>query len=230
MNELIKLNKDFVYFVDRMPEYIKNNYFVKTYKRDAIISQKYDSINNLGIIITGVTRVINEFENGRTFLVETNLPIDFIGEVAILSRKKDSSVTIIATESCTVLYIPRDLAEKWIFSNFDILKTISSKVAFKLYRSSLNKGDNIIYSNNFVIANYIFTEARRENITTNKLVKINKTREIISEETGINVKTLNRLIGKLKEDGYIQIDRGKIIIDRVNYLKLNDFIEERRFD
>ena len=42
------------------------------------------------------------------------------------------------------------------------------------------------------------------------LYKINLTRQQLPDETSINVKTLNRTISQLKEEGFISLEKGKI--------------------
>ena len=51
------------------------------------------------------------------------------------------------------------------------------------------------------------------------LYKINLTRQQLQEETSINVKTLNRTISQLKEEGFISLEKGKICYCKENYKK-----------
>ena len=49
------------------------------------------------------------------------------------------------------------------------------------------------------------------------LYKINLTRQQLQDETSINVKTLNRTISQLKEEGFISLEKGKICYYKENY-------------
>ncbi len=53
-----------------------------------------------------------------------------------------------------------------------------------------------------------------------KLLELKQSREQLSVEIGFSVKTLNRNIKKLKEDGFIQIRKGKIVIAEEGYLQM----------
>ena len=44
------------------------------------------------------------------------------------------------------------------------------------------------------------------------LYKINLTRQQLQDETSINVKTLNRTISQLKEEGFISLERARSAI------------------
>ena len=218
IEELNDLNDDFKFFTENMPKYILDNYFVGKYKTGDIISRKQDDLENLGILVHGETRVINEFENGNIYMIESNPPIDYIGEVTILANQEFTSVTIEASKPCIVFFVPRKYAEKWIFENVEILKRISSRVAYKLYRSSIEKGMKLFYPSDFILIDYIVKNCIHNNSENNYPLLINKTRIILAEEIGMNIKTLNRTITKLKKENILSLEKGKILVTLENYL------------
>lgn len=57
------------------------------------------------------------------------------------------------------------------------------------------------------------------------LYKINLTRQQLQDETSINVKTLNRTISQLKEEGFISLEKGKICYYKENYKKAAAFFQ-----
>ena len=46
---------------------------------------------------------------------------------------------------------------------------------------------------------------------------INRTRQMLQEETGINVKTLNRVIRQLKEEGVFSLCKGQLTLSQNQY-------------
>ena len=60
------------------------------------------------------------------------------------------------------------------------------------------------------------------------LYKINLTRQQLQDETSINVKTLNRTISQLKEEGFISLEKGKICYYKENYKKAVTWLQEAR--
>lgn len=59
--------------------------------------------------------------------------------------------------------------------------------------------------------------SKREEIKKGETLILKKTREELYEEVSINVKTLNRTIGKLKQDGIVSIIKEKIAISYDQY-------------
>ena len=60
------------------------------------------------------------------------------------------------------------------------------------------------------------------------LYKINLTRQQLQDETSINVKTLDRTISQLKEEGFISLEKGKICYYKENYEKAVTWLQEAR--
>ena len=131
-------------------------------------------------------------------MIERNDPIDFIGEVTILAGKPCTSVTIETTTPCTVLYFSRKDFEDWIAQDIHFLRLVSRKVAYKLYRSSYNRGNRLFYPPQHLLLAYFL-----QYIEEYQSPVVKRTREEIHEETGISVKTLNRTIRRLKEEGLV---------------------------
>ena len=70
------------------------------------------------------------------------------------------------------------------------------------------------------------TRQVRTKIEDNDYVLINEKRQQIADEMGMSIKTVNRGIKKLKEDNLITIIKGKIYIDKNQYLKMIRILEE----
>ena len=158
-------------------------------------------------------------------MIERNDPIDFIGEVTILAGKEKTSVTIETLTECTVLYFSRKDFEWWVSQDIHFLRLVSSKVAYKLYRSSYNRGRRLFYPPQHLLMVYLtqFVEeqGRREHPGI-----IPRTRQELYEETGISIKTLNRTIQKMKSDGLISIARGKISLTKEQYETMKEYLRE----
>ena len=68
-------------YTKNMPEDIRSRCTVRTHAAGSIIHQKNMELGYFGIVAKGENRVINEFENGNVYMIESNKAIDFIGEV-----------------------------------------------------------------------------------------------------------------------------------------------------
>ena len=217
LEELIKEVPELETYFQNMPEELWNRYRIRVYPPGTIIHQKDFKLESFGIIAKGEHRVINEFENGNVFMIEKNEPIDFVGEVTILAGMEKTSVTIETLTETTVIYFSRKDFEDWICKDIHFLRLVSHKVAYKLYRSSYNRGARLFYPPNFLLLDYVLKQAAHLGIEDTKEIVIQKTRQELFEECGITVKTINRTIGKLKDDGVISLKKGKIAMTLEQY-------------
>ena len=176
----------------------------------------------------GENRVINEFENGNVYMIESNKAIDFIGEVTILAGMSRTSVTIEAVTDNVVAYISRKDAERWLASDMNILHLTARHTAFKLYRSSYNNGAKLFYPPSYLLLDYMVKYGRQSGMESSrppKTITVLRTRQMLQEEIGVNVKTLNRTIRQLKEEGFFSLCKGKITFTREQYGMAMEWLE-----
>lgn len=217
LEELVEEVPELEEYLRNMPEELKHRYTIRVYPPGTIIHQKDFKLDYFGLIAKGEHRVINEFQNGNVFMIEKNEPIDFVGEVTILAGMERTSVTIETLTETTVIYFRRKDFEEWIEKDIHFLRLVARKVAYKLYRSSYNRGARLFYPPQFILLDYILKYSAAEQIEKTGSVTIRKTRQELYEECGVTVKTLNRTIKKLEEDGIVTMHRGKMTLTLEQY-------------
>ena len=86
-----------------------------------------------------------------------------------------------------------------------------------LYRSSYNNGGKALLSAQLPVLGLhreICRAAGDRRARPPKQFTVSRTRQLLQEEIGVNVKTLNRTIRQLKEEGFFDLCKGKITFDR----------------
>lgn len=210
LEDLIREVPELEEYVRYMPDELWQRYTIRVYPPGTIIHQKDYTLTSFGLIVKGEHRVINEFQNGNVYMIEKNEPIDFVGEVTILAGMEKTSVTIETLTETTVVFFSRKDFEDWIAKDIHFLRLVSQKVAYKLYRSSYNRGARLFYPPHFILLDCILKAAAAMDIEKKQEIVLPKTRQALYEECGITVKTINRTVKKLKEDGLIFLTHGKI--------------------
>lgn len=215
LQELEKQVPDLVPYTGTMPADIRGRCTVRRHPAGSIIHQKNTKLDYFGIVAQGENRVVNEFENGSIYQIESNKAIDFIGEVTILAGMANTSVTIEAVTENLVVYLSRRDAESWLNQDMNILRRTAAHTAFKLYRSSYNNGVRLFYPPGYLLLDYIVKYGNHRlsaPLSDRQVFTIHQTRQQLQEELGVNVKTLNRTIRQLKDDGFISVCKGKITV------------------
>lgn len=212
LEEVLKKVPALADYLRDMPKEYRQRFVIRVHPPGYIIHQKDSPLDYFGIVASGEHRVINEFENGNIFMIEKNEPIDFIGEVTILAGMPKTSVTIETISESVILYLSRADFEAWIAQDIHFLRLVSAKVALKLYRSSYNRGAKLFYPPQFLLLDYLLTYVQEHSFLED-VITIKKTRNELYEEIGISVKTLNRTIARLKEEGLFSLYKGKITMN-----------------
>lgn len=255
LHELEKEVPELLNYTKTMPEELRRLAYVKIHPPGSLIHQKDYALNYLGIVAKGENRVINEFENGKIYMIETNKAIDFIGEVTLLANMARTSVTIEALTANMVVYLPRRESEQWVNTDIYILRKMAERTAFKLYRSSYNNGLKLYYPPVFLLADHLarlyeqafadmspclskqalsdmspylskqaLSDMPAEKQAASRPFSLQKTRERLSEELGMNIKTLDRAIRSMQKDGYFSLVKGKICFNHEEYLRIKDYL------
>ena len=231
LNELEEKVPALKEYTKNMPPDIRSRCTIRTHPAGSIIHQKNMELGYFGIVAMGENRVINEFENGNVYMIEGNKAIDFIGEVTILACMTHTSVTIEAVTDNVVAYISRRDAEHWLAVDMNILRLAARHTAFKLYRSSYTNGAKLFYPPFHLLLDYIVRYGQvngMESLRPPKSLMVMRTRQMLQEEMGINVKTLNRTIKQLKDEDFIYISKGKISFTMEQYRKAMDWLEKEK--
>lgn len=172
------------------------------------VHQKDSEIDRVGLLCEGTLRVLNIFASGDAFMIEYDRAVDFIGDVSVLAEEASPSVTIETHTRCTVLWFSRVDFEYWISQSPAFLRMLAKNVARKLYISSYNRGKELFYSSPHRLMDFLIRTLG--NIA--QPTRLTETRQHIAEQLGMNLKTLDRTILRLKESGLINLERGKIMV------------------
>ena len=77
LSELEKEVPELTDYTKTMPAELRQLARVKVHPPGGLIHQKDSELRYLGIVAKGENRVINEFENGKIYMIETNKALDF---------------------------------------------------------------------------------------------------------------------------------------------------------
>lgn len=196
----------------QIPAELDGRFELRTLQPHCLIHQKGTPLREVGILLKGSFRAVNEFENGNLFMIETNDPISFTGEVAHLSGYGVTSVTLETVTECRIAFLPVKVFDRWLDSDIRLLRYVSERIANKLYVTSYHRGERMFYSTKYVLLKYLLDEydnAKRQN----PMVVIRKTRQQMCEEIGMSVNSINRLLTSFRQENLIEMNHGKIAMD-----------------
>lgn len=191
-----------------LPEELHGVYTLRELPERYLIHQKDSPLDRVGVLCEGGLRVINEFASGNAIMIEHTGPVDFIGDVTVLAGRPRVSVTIETRLPSTVLFFTRADFEFWMERDPHLVREMARKVADKLYQSSYGRGKELFYSSPRRLMEYLL----RETAGTVGPVRLPATRQQMAEELGMSLKTVDRTVVKLREQGLLTVERGKLCL------------------
>ena len=230
----ISLNKDIEKFFETIPDTeLSKHCKIKTYKPHDIIAKKGENINFASVIVSGRALLLNEFENGHAYILKELHSLSVIGDIEIISSNRAAACTIETVENCTLIIIKDNIFLEWInlYHKFSI--NVSKRLAERFYDSSFENGKYLVYNSNYGLVSTIINIVENSSGFNPKKtfnIKMKNTRKELGDRIGLNERTINRLLLKLKNENLITISSGKIYINNNQHTMLIELKENLQMD
>jgi len=184
------------------------NYTIKKYSKNDIIAIEGDTCTSIGLVLEGNVDIkrmlgskvvhLSSFSKGGVF-----------GEIIAFSDVNLYPATVIASSLSQIMFIDKKDFIKFCTHNEEFLgmflNTLTNKI-FLLNNSITNLTFNSIRQK---ICNFLISEYK---IQKSKNIKLNITKEKLSESLGVTRPSLSRELINMKDDGLIDYNRSHIVI------------------
>ena len=164
--------------------------------------------NNIGLVLEGNVD-IKRMLGSKVIHLSSFSKGDVFGEVIAFSDINIYPATVLASSLCEVMFISKNDFIKFCTHNEEFLgmflNTLTNKI-FLLNNSITNLTFNSIRQK---ICNFLISEYK---IQKSKNIKLNITKEKLSESLGVTRPSLSRELINMKDDGLIDYNRSHIII------------------
>lgn len=220
LDEAVKLDPRIERILVKMPLSTRSKCTVKKFPVQSGIVRKSFDCKYVYILLKGEVKVINEFDNGTTYTIASMVPINFIGELEALSSQPVYAVTVQTVTDCVTLRIPIQDFIKWLECDAVMLMMIAKVLAKKMYPTSYENGSLINRSSLSKLQSYLAEYYQKNAVHRDQPLPVKKNRQFIADEIGISIKSVNRSLEKMKEQGLVSIEKGKIHISKEQYLEI----------
>ena len=184
------------------------NYTIKKFSKNDIIAIEGDTCTSIGLVLEGNVDIkrmlgskvvhLSSFSKGGVF-----------GEIIAFSDVNLYPATVIASSLSQIMFIDKKDFIKFCTHNEEFLgmflNTLTNKI-FLLNNSITNLTFNSIRQK---ICNFLISEYK---IQKSKNIKLNITKEKLSESLGVTRPSLSRELINMKDDGLIDYNRSHIVI------------------
>jgi len=182
------------------------------------VLQRDEKAKFVYIVRRGKINIFNMGENGQENKVVTVSEGGIVGEMEAIAGEAYSVYSARAFEDSELLRIPLDDFLRWIKSDIEVCWGLTRVLAGKLRAASVQSSQ---YTNSDAM----------QRLTVQLLQlgpgRISHTREELAEACSVSLRTVNRCVKKLKEEGLLSLSRGKIEISQSQLLALEEHMKRK---
>lgn len=152
-------------------------------------------------------------------------PGDFFGEIECFAGLEKYRVSIIASTNCRLLSIPVSCYMDWMHMDVDALYMRTHENTRRLILQTAEARKYLFMDGKERLMLHLIRKYEQK-LPLPPFRDFRQTHSQLAEEIGFSVKTLNRSIKKLEEMGILQLQKGKIHIEKEGYLQMKAYIEQ----
>lgn len=199
-----------------LKDYLPASSIINVKKHDTILYQG-DTVVYLYILLTGKVSVLNSASWGYEIIVDFVEPLHILGLVEYLNNIEAYTAHVVAETKCCLLKISAERFSKIIKGNVDLCyQTMVLQGACTLANMYRSEMKCMVHSRD-ILGNHLYHLA-----STSPLPYIYPyTRQTLSVELHINLRTLYRYMNTLKKQGYLSLEHGKIMITDEHFKHLH---------
>lgn len=203
---------------------------VAYYASDMKIIRRHSSSKYIYLIVNGICGIFNELDNGEIFCYYKISNYDVIGLSEVLVENNLRNADIRTLTDVVAFKIDKIDLKNWMVKYPDFYYKIINNVINRLHNTLRKHIECKKYSSHANIVSYLiysyklYKKIYNENYKGD--VKINETRDMISDFIGISIRSTNNSIEILKNKNLVTIKYGKIYINHEQYINLVKYKEE----
>ncbi|MGL4914305.1 MAG: Crp/Fnr family transcriptional regulator [Romboutsia sp.] len=203
---------------DNILDFFKNcNYSVRTYYKNDIIALEGSSCEKIGLILDGEIDIKRILSSNNVIHLSSFSRGDFFGEIIAFSDTNKYPATVISSSSSNVMFISKNDFIAFCTGNPDFLNIFLNDLTNKIINLNQSITGLSLTSIRQKITNYLITQY---DIQSTIFIRLNMTKQKLSEKLGVPRPSLSRELIKMKEDGLIDYNQDTIKILDLEKLKL----------
>ncbi|MBQ1786091.1 MAG: Crp/Fnr family transcriptional regulator [Turicibacter sp.] len=200
------------FFVEELERssFLNDKFEMRTFQKGEVILNVEDRIDEVFILKNGRLKTYSLSENGNKHLIKIYENGELLGDVEIFT---DSSVIcyLEGMDDGEIYVIKREHFLQWMEQDFNVSLYIVRQLAQKLINTGMKMQSAVSYPLKYQVLLYIFKYISQ--YKTNCIPKL-----LIVEELGSNIRSINRILKQLAEEGMIVNLNGKIQVDDLNLI------------
>lgn len=225
MNHLKGKEKDeLTQLFKNAPVWLLNACTVTDMKKNEIFIREKEPVQTVYILVKGTVKACDFRVLGVAYEYCRYNGVEVLGGMELFINCEEYMTTLICETDCQFITMDKDTFAKWMRSDGNALWFQTGKMTAYLLEE--NRRERAYLFLQGIDRVYLFFEFLYER-TGEAVCAAKLTRQQISDETGLSIKTINRALRKMSEDGLLVIKGRQIIVNRSQYERMKEETAEK---
>ncbi|WP_270252036.1 Crp/Fnr family transcriptional regulator, partial [Clostridium perfringens] len=201
---------ELIEFINNCPKEIKKELKNRSFKYGEKLLVQNENCDFVYILLKGKIKTYHCDFTGAIYLEDIDSEATIFGELEALINK-EVVTTVEALSQCETLEISKESFIKWIELDNKFSLFISKLIAERNYECCKRERVNAFYNLRYRVMYIILNTLHKNNLGI--------TKDLLVEGVGSNIRSINRIINQLIEEGILDYNSGKIKVKSIEKLK-----------
>lgn len=226
INELHSKEREYLNnYLANAPKWLLESFQIVRLKKGTSFIHENAYVDTIYILVEGVVKATDYRVQEIAYDYARFYPIEVFGAMEFLMAYDWYKTTLITETDCCFLRVSKDQFAKWMVT--DIHAVLEQVKAMSVYLLEQVRKERLFLFLQGTDRLYLLFMQIYQKSARHKICKIKLTRKDLSNSTGLCVKTINRCVKKMEEDGYISREGRTIVIDRGQYERIKAVVSEK---
>lgn len=196
---------------------------LEEYKKGEVFIRETAPADKVYFLIRGRVQAVENRVLGISYNFTHYNAFESFGTMEILLDYDAYRATLVADTDCQFLVLTREDYARWTETDSHALKLISKETCEYLLEEA-RKDRLLRFLSGKDSLMMLFMKEYEEMMDDNDICRFTLTRQQLSEFSGLSLRTVNRAIQTIEEEGYVQHSRGHFQINAEQYNRIKKYI------
>lgn len=204
------------------PDWLLEHISIRKLPADSIFIREGQPAKDIFFVASGTVKAIEYRVLGVQYDFIQFTKVYALGGMEVLMDLDRYRTTLKTMEACIAIQIPREHFRKWMNSDIDALKYEAKLMGEYLLEQGRLAREYMFLPGPERLAKLLVRKYEEQ--AENGVLVVSSNRQMLSNETGFGIKTVNRAVKSLSDGGYITKNERTILVNQEQYFSLKRLI------
>lgn len=212
-------------YLANAPKWLMESFQIVRMKKNTAFIHENAHVDTVFILVEGLVKATDYRVYEIVYDYARFYPVEAFGAMEFLMGYEKYKTTLVTETDCCFLRVSKDQFAKWMLTDIHaVLEQVKAMGRHLLEQVRKERLFLLLQGTDRI---FLLFQQFYQDMAYHKVCKIRLSGKELSNSTGLSLKTVNRCVKKMAEDGYISKEGRTIVIDWKQYLKIKAVIAEK---